>query len=251
MSGGTVWNPECYARNARFVSDLAAPLVSILDPKPHEIILDLGCGDGALSQKIADSGCELYGVDASFAQVEAARKRGLRVAVMDGQLLSFRETFDAVFTNAALHWMRRPREVISGVWNILKPGGRFIGEFGGKGNVQTIQAALHGALRRRGIDPDSIDPWYYPSPEQYSDLLRRAGFTVESIESILRPTPLPGDIFAWLEIFAQPFTRSVAERDRQNFLNEVRTTLEPKLRDASGTWIADYVRLRFCAIKNM
>jgi trans-aconitate methyltransferase len=249
MSRSTVWDPECYARNARFVSDLAAPLLAMLNPQPHEMILDLGCGDGAFSTKIADSGCKLYAVDSSFAQVRAAKKRGLQVAVMDGQQLSFREAFDAVFTNAALHWMKRPGAVISGVRVALKPGGRFIGEFGGKGNVQTIRAALHAALRRRGIDPEAIDPWYYPSPEEYCALLRQSGFIVRSVELIPRPTPLPSDISVWLDIFAQPFADSVEKRERQNFLNEVRAVLEPELRDTSGTWVADYVRLRFQAIK--
>ena len=249
MSRSTVWNPKCYAENARFVSDLAAPLLAMLDPRPHEIILDVGCGDGALSEKIADSGCKLYAVDSSFAQVDAARKHGLQAAVMDGQRLSFKQVFDAVFTNAALHWMKRPEAVICGVWHLLKPGGRFIGEFGGEGNVRTIRTVLHAALRRRGIDPEPVDPWYYPSPEEYSALLRQAGFTVEIIELIPRPTPLPGDLSVWLDIFAQPFTYSVDKRERQTFLNEVRAALEPQLRDAAGTWVADYVRLRFRTIK--
>lgn len=249
MSRGTVWNPKYYAQNARFVSDLAAPLLTMLNARPSEVILDLGCGDGALSEKIADSGCKLYAVDSSLAQVKAARKRGLQVAVMDGQQLSFKQSFDAVFTNAALHWMKRPKAVISGVWHLLKPGGRFIGEFGGEGNVQTIRTVLHAALRRRGIDPEAVDPWYYPSPEEYSALLRQAGFMVEIIELIPRPTPLPGDLSVWLDIFAQPFTHSVDKRERQTFLREVRAALEPQLRDAAGTWVADYVRLRFRAIK--
>ncbi len=250
MSRSTVWNPKCYAENARFVSDLATPLLTLLNPRAHEIILDVGCGDGALSEKIADSGCKLYAVDSSFAQVEAARKRGLQAAVMDGQCLSFKQVFDAVFTNAALHWMKAPEAVVSGVWRLLKPGGRFIGEFGGEGNIRTIRAALHAGLRRRGIDPEVIDPWYYPSREEYSALLGRAGFTVDSIELIPRPTPLPGDLSVWLDIFAQPFSCCVDEGDRQRFLDEVRAILEPQLRNATGTWIADYVRLRFRAVKS-
>jgi len=249
MSRSTVWNPKCYAQNARFVSDLAAPLLAMLNPRSHEIILDLGCGDGALSEKIADSGCKLYAVDSSFAQIKAAKKRGLQVTLMDGQRLSFRQAFDAVFTNAALHWMKRPEAVIAGVWDALRPGGRFIGEFGGEGNVRTIRAALHAALRRRGVDPKAIDPWYYPSPEEYSVRLRQIGFTVDYIELIPRPTPLPGDLLIWLDIFAQPFTNSVDKRERQAFLNEVRAALEPELRDSKGNWVADYVRLRFRAIK--
>jgi trans-aconitate methyltransferase len=249
MMQSTSWDPQRYAENARFVSDLGEPLLAMLNPQPKELILDLGCGDGALSEKIAASGCTLYAVDTSFAQIEATKKRGLQALVMDGQQLSFKQPFDAVFTNAALHWMKQPERVVAGVWNVLKSGGRFVGEFGGKGNVQKIRAALHAALRRRGIDAEPIDPWYYPSPEEYSALLRKFGFTVQYIELIPRPTPLPGDILAWLEIFAQPFTKAAKECERESLVAEVRTELEPKLRNSEGNWVADYVRLRFRAIK--
>jgi SAM-dependent methyltransferase len=250
MAQSTSWDPQRYAESARFVSELGEPLLELLAPRPKELILDLGCGDGALSAKLASSGCTLYAVDASFPQVEAARKRGLQALVMDGQRLAFKPFFDAVFTNAALHWMKQPKKVVAGVAYALKPGGRFIGEFGGKGNVHAIRAALHAALRRRAVDPASVDPWYYPSAAEYSALLRQAGFTVEYIELIPRPTPLPGDISTWLEIFAQPFTEAVKEPEREDLIAEVRAQLEPQLRNSDGTWIADYVRLRFRAIKN-
>jgi trans-aconitate methyltransferase len=249
MSQSTLWDPETYAQNARFVSDLGEPLLGILSPQPKERILDLGCGDGALSAKVRSSGCTLYAVDASFAQIKAAKKRGLQAVVMDGQQLAFKQFFDAVFTNAALHWMKQPEKVVAGVWRALKPAGRFVGEFGGKGNVLKIRTALYAALRRRGVDPEPVDPWYYPTVEEYSALLERTGFAVEYIELIPRPTELPGDILDWLEIFAQPFTQSVDKRERQTFLNEVRGALEPELRDSKGSWVADYARLRFRAVK--
>jgi trans-aconitate methyltransferase len=245
----TSWNPEAYAQNARFVSDLGEPLLQLLEPKSGELILDLGCGDGALTKRIAALGCTVYGIDTSFAQINAARKSGLEVLLMDGHQLCFKQRFDAVFTNAALHWMKQPKKVITGVWNCLRPGGRFVGEFGGKGNVEKIRSALHGALHRRGIDPVTVDPWYYPSPDEYSRLLTEAGFVVEYIELIPRPTKLPGDILSWLEIFAQPFMNAVRKKDRRKFLKEVRSELEPLLRDAAGDWFADYVRLRFKAWK--
>jgi trans-aconitate methyltransferase len=249
MAQSTSWDPRLYAENARFVSELGEPLLELLAPRPKELILDLGCGDGALSEKIAAYGCSLYAVDASYAQTEAARKRGLQALAMDGQRLSFKPVFDAVFTNAALHWMKEPDKVVGGVWHALKTGGRFVGEFGGKGNVNAIRTVLHDALRCRGLDPKAVDPWYYPSPAEYSVLLQQAGFVVEYIELIPRPTPLPGDIAAWLEIFAQPFTKAVEETGRKELIAEVRAELEPKLRQSDGTWIADYVRLRFRAIK--
>ena len=249
MSQTTSWNPETYAKNARFVSDLGEPLLQLLKPKRGELILDLGCGDGALTEKIAGYGCKVIGVDSSFPQLLAAEQRGLTTAVMDGQGLGFKQCFDAVFTNAALHWMKQPNKVAADVASSLKPGGRFVGEFGGKGNVEKIRSALHAALRRHSIDPASIDPWYYPNPGEYSQLLSEAGFIVTHIELIPRPTRLPGDILGWLETFAQPFTQAIAEPERATFLEEVRSELARHLRDGTGDWFADYVRLRFKATR--
>jgi len=250
MTPSTTWNPDSYARNARFVSDLGAPLLELLAPKSGELILDLGCGDGALTEKIAGAGSAAFGVDASLTQLQAARQRGLAVAAMDGHQLAVKAKVDAVFSNAALHWMKHPERVVEGVARALKPGGRFVGEFGGKGNVERIRTALHVALRKHNIDPWTVDPWYYPSPQEYTQLLERFGFTVGSIELILRPTKLPGDISGWLEVFAQPFSQSVRETERTDFLEEVRRELEPSLHDEQGNWFADYVRLRFHATKN-
>lgn len=249
MSQQTSWSPDSYSKSARFVSDLGEPLLDLLAPKPGELILDLGCGDGALTEKIIAAGSDVIGIDTSRAFLEAARARGLNVALMDGHKLALKRRFDAVFSNAALHWMKRPEQVVEGVANCLKPGGRFVGEFGGKGNVDTIRVTLHKELRKRGIDPWSVDPWYYPSIEDYSELLRRFGFTVESAELIPRPTKLPGDITAWLEVFAQPFTNVVPTIEKSKFLFEVRDGLEPALRKDDGSWYADYVRLRFKATR--
>lgn len=152
MSQSTSWNPESYAKNARFVSDLGEPLLQLLNPRPGELILDLGCGDGALTRKIAAC-CRVIGVDSSFPQLQAAKERGINAIHMDGHQLSFKRRFDAVFSNAALHWMKQPETVVAGVTNSLKPAGRFIGEFGGRGNVERIRCALHDTLRRRAIDP--------------------------------------------------------------------------------------------------
>ena len=249
MAQSQTWDPQTYAHNARFVSDLAGPVVELLAPRPGERILDLGCGDGVLTAKLAAMGSRMVGVDASAPQIAAARELGLDARVVDGERLDFDAEFDAVFSNAALHWMRRPDVVIAGVWRALAPGGRFAAEMGGHGCVAKIKAALMAAFARRGLDGEAVNPWYFPTVEDYSARLRAAGFSVEHAALIPRPTPLPGDVTGWLETFAQSFTAILAPADRPAFIGEVRDALRPQLCDAQGNWTADYVRLRFLARK--
>jgi trans-aconitate methyltransferase len=243
------WDPERYARNARFVAELGAPVVDLLAPRQGERVLDLGCGDGALTERLVALGCEVVGVDQSPEQVAAARARGVDARVLDGHELDFREAFDAVFSNATLHWLRRPDAVIDGVWRALRPGGRFVAELGGHGCVQTISDALVEALDRRGLDGRSRLPWYFPTAEDYAERLSRRGFEVTHIVLFPRPTPLPGDITGWLETFAESFTRALPPADRTAYLAEVRERLRPALSDEAGRWTADYVRLRFAAVR--
>jgi trans-aconitate methyltransferase len=241
------WNPKCYATSARFVAELGEPLVGLLAPKAGERILDLGCGDGALTEKLAATGATVVGVDASPEMVAAARARGLDARVMDGQSLDFDREFDAVLSNAALHWMRQSDAVLKGVRRALKPGGRLVAEFGGAGNVASVAEALIETLSRRDIDGRALVPWYYPTPEQYRRLLEANGFAVDSIELIPRPTPIPGELADWLDTFAGSFLSAVPMSERDAVKREVAERLAPKLRDRSGKWILDYVRLRVVA----
>jgi trans-aconitate methyltransferase len=250
MSAAQTWDPASYARNARFVSDLGSPVVELLAPQPGERILDLGCGDGALTKRLVELGCEVVAIDASAPQIEAAKKLGLDAHVMSAEALPFEEEFDAVFSNAVLHWITRADPMIAGVYRSLKPGGRFVAECGGYGCVHKIRTALVQALDRRGMDGEARVPWYFPTPGDYATRLERAGFRVDSIALIPRPTPLPGDIIGWLETFAHSFLQGLSDQARGEYLQEVRAHLEPKLRDSTGTWVADYVRLRFAASKN-
>lgn len=249
MTTRQTWDPDGYERNARFVTDLGAPVVALLDPKPGERILDVGCGDGVLSAKLVSAGCRLVGIDGSPAFVEAARARGVDARLGDGQSLAFDREFDAVFSNAALHWMPDLDAVIDGAFRALVPGGRFVAELGGLGCVQHIVTALEAALAARGHDGRAANPWTFPSDTDYRARLERRGFAVREIRLFPRPTPLPGDVRGWLETFCQSFTKLLPEAERPAFLAEVQARLEPVLCDAEGCWHADYVRLRFAAVK--
>lgn len=243
------WNSSRYEKNARFVSDLGAPVLELLNPQPGERILDLACGDGALTEKMIARGAEVVGIDGSADMVAAAQKKGIDARVIDAYQLDFAAEFDAVFSNAALHWMKRdPDAVIHGVRRALKSGGRFVAEMGGHGNVAAITVALCATLQNHGVkNPAAIIPWYYPSPGEYRERLERAGFATEYIELIPRPTPLPTGMRGWLETFVIPLTHSVPKESREDFLDEVTERLRPVLCDSSGQWTADYVRLRFLA----
>ncbi len=247
MSTAQHWDPERYARNARFVSDFGEPVVALLAPRPGERILDIGCGDGALTAKLAEAGCRVVGVDASAEQVAAARARGLDARVMDAAELDFEAVFDAVFSNACLHWIKAADAVVAGVRRALKPGGRFVAEFGGGSNVGRIVLALERALERRGIDGRALNPWHFSTPAEYRRRLEMGGFTVDSIELFARPTPLPGDIGDWLETFAESFLSALPAAARPEFVAELREDLRPDMCDAEGHWTADYVRLRIAA----
>ena len=242
------WDPAQYARTASFVPALGADVLQLLAPLANERILDLGCGDGTLTRQLAGVGCDVLGIDSSPEQIAVARERGVDALVGSGEELDFVAEFDAVFSNAALHWMSRVDSVIAGVWRALRPGGRFVAEFGGAGCVAQIRHALTVALARRGINAKDYDPWYFPSDHEYASRLERAGFRVRSIVLFDRPTPLPTAIDGWLETFAKSFLAAVSATERAGLLAEVRSLLEPVLHGPQG-WVADYVRLRFVADK--
>jgi trans-aconitate methyltransferase len=242
------WSADDYAHNGRFVTDLAGPVLAMLAPRKGERILDLGCGHGVLTAQIARSGASVLGVDLSEELLAAARERGLDVRQADGHVLSFEQEFDAVFSNAALHWMRKPELVIAGVARALRPGGRFVGEMGGHGNVAAIATAMRAAGARRGGDPGRVAPWFFPSVAEYRRLLEAGGFKVETIALVPRPTPLATGIEGWLKTFGRSFFEQFAEPEQSEVMTEVVALLRPSLCDAEGVWTADHIRLRFAAV---
>lgn len=246
---GDAWSAADYARNARFVSDLGAPVLRLLDPRPGEDILDLGCGDGALTARLAEAGARVVGVDASPDMVAAARAREIDAHLADAHALGFERAFDAVFSNAAMHWMTRPDAVIAGVARALRPGGRFVAEFGGAGNVAAIRTAVIAVLSRDyGLETTLDDIWYFPTDAEHRARLEAGGFAVEEIALIPRPTPVSAGIEAWLATLAAPALRLLPEAERAGAAVRIAALVAPALRDAAGNWRADYVRLRFRAV---
>ncbi len=243
------WDPDRYRRNAGFVAELGQPVVELLNPQSGERVLDLGCGDGTLTAKLREMGVDVVGVDASPDQVDAARELGLDARVVNGEALPFESEFDAVFSNAAMHWMPDADAVIEGVSRALRPGGRFVSEMGGFGNISRIREALDTALSGHGIDGKTASPWYFPTVEEQLRSLEKLWFEVREICLFDRPTPLPGDIDDWLETFAESYIGDLPRDLRQAIVSDVTRWLQPVLMDESGVWVADYVRLRFLAVR--
>jgi SAM-dependent methyltransferase len=242
---GQVWSAAGYREHASFVPGFGAALLDLLGPRSGECILDVGCGEGALSVRIAASGARVIGIDSSADMVAAARAAGIDARVMDAQALTFDREFDAVFSNAALHWMKNPDAVLSGVRRALKPGGRFIAEFGGHGCIAALVLAMRIAVERRGLP--FVNPWYFPTDTAYRKRLEAHGFDVERCELFPRLTPLPTGIDGWLQTFGGSILASASEADRAAIRTEVGQLLQPVLCDDTGAWTADYVRLRVIA----
>jgi trans-aconitate methyltransferase len=239
------WKSDAYLHHAAFVPALAADVLKLLGAAPGQHILDLGCGEGTLTEQIAATGAKVVGVDSSADFVATAVARGLDARLGNGEALTFAGEFDAVFSNAALHWMRNADAVLDGVRRALRKGGRFVGEFGGYGNVAAIHVAIRAVLMRRGIVADA--PWYFPTTSHYKTKLESHGFSVEEIGLHPRPTQLPTGITGWLETFAGPMLDHLPATDRADAVAEIEGLLQSVLRDEGGQWTADYVRLRFAA----
>ncbi len=253
INAASRWSPAEYARHGAFVPALGAAALTLLDPQPNELILDIGCGDGTLTQQIGASGARAIGLDASPEMVEAARARGVDAFVADAQLLGIDKQvarfgqFDAAFSNAALHWMLDPAAVAKGVFALLRDGGRFAGEMGGEGNLEILRRGVREELTERGYDVPVVDPQWYASPEEFRDIYAAAGFDRIEAWLIDRPTPLPTGIAGWVKTFRTGWfdVCGVPAEERDAIAEAVEARLADELREEDGSYRADYVRLRF------
>lgn len=250
------WNAGHYDEQIGYVSRLGRGLIELLKPMAGERVLDLGCGTGDLAYQISLSGADCTGLDSSEAMVSRARDKypKLNFVQADGETfrLAEQQPFDAVFSNAALHWMKRPQLVAESVWLSLKSGGRFVAEFGGRGNVQSLVGAVIQAMNDLDRGAENIgSPWYFPSIGEYTALLERQGFDVGYAELYDRPTPLDGGeqgLRHWLEAFAGGLLAGLTAAVREDVYRSCEERLRPALWDGRQ-WIADYRRLRVTAVK--
>jgi len=241
------WNADIYNKNADFVPELGKTIMNILAPLPKEDVLDIGCGDGILTKKIQDIGANITGIDNSANLLEKAKSIGIKTHQADAQNFNLNQKFDAIFTNAALHWVSDNYSVIKCVKKHLKPQGRFVGEFGGHGNVAAIITAISAVLKQRDNSYKPQHPWFFPTAEEYSNMLEENGFKVNTSVLAPRPTLLKTGIKGWLNTFANPFLVGIDKSEHNDIINQIEDLLRPSLMDKNGNWTADYVRIRFSA----
>jgi len=255
LDQGSQWNAELYDEKHSFVWKMAAGLLELLEAKPGEHILDLGCGTGHLTAKIAATGAKVVGIDRSLEMIQQAREQypSLQFEVMDAREITFSEPFDAVFSNATLHWVTEPERATAGIAKTLRPGGRFVAEFGGKGNVRELMAAIERAWSKLGLCGPNPNPWFYPSIAEYAGLLEQYGLEVTYANLFERPTPLEDGergLRNWLTMFAGAFLDTLRPEQREHALAAVEQEARASLFQ-NGHWVMDYRRLRLLARKEI
>ena len=233
------WDAADYARVGGFVAALGEAALDLLDPQPGENILDIGCGDGALTQKIVERGATVVGIDNNLSMVAAAKARRLDARLMDAAELKFSEAFDAAFSNATLHWVLDKERAARAIWFALKPRGRFAGEMGGEGNLKLLREALDDILVTRGYGPPTYAANWYPGVEEFVAVYEQAGFKDIDARLIERPTELEHGVAAWVTTFRKGWL------DRAGVPDDERQSIAEAVADRVGSNVADYVRLRF------
>lgn len=245
------WDTQLYNNKHAFVYQYGEAVFELLDPKPYEKILDLGCGTGELTNKIKENGSLVIGIDSSVEMIEKARKEYPLISfeVMNAVEMNYEGEFDAVFSNAVLHWIKEKEKVIEKIYQSLRTGGRFVAEFGGRNCVKNVVDALESAFRNRNISFEKF--WYFPSTAEYAGLLEEAGFRVSMIQHFDRPTELADNssgMKEWIEMFGSNFFKAVPGEMKKEIIEEAVDTLKSS-NYYNEKWYADYTRLRLVALK--
>ncbi len=248
------WDAALYDSRHSFVWKYAAELIELLAPRKGERILDVGCGTGHLAHQISLAGAEVIGLDHSPAMIEQARSHypQLEFILADAASFQFAEPFDAVFSNAALHWVKPPDQAVNCIARALKPGGRFVAEFGGRGNLQSFHSALRRAREAIGcpVSPEQ-EPWYFPTIGEYTSLLEQYGLQVRQASFFDRPTPLEdgeNGLRNWMEMFGSVFMVGLSPAEQQRLFRSFAEQLRPT-QFRAGAWVADYTRIRIVALR--
>lgn len=248
------WNASLYQKRHSFVWEFGRDLIALLDPRPGERVLDVGCGTGQLTAEIAKAGAHVTGIDNSEEMIQQARGNypALAFEVRDVCDLPYRDAFEAVFSNAVLHWVTRAGDAAASMARTLVPGGRLVVELGGSGNIACLLDASDRALRALGVEnPERYHPWYYPTVGEYAAVLERHGFEVAFASLFDRPTPLQGGEEAipnFLRMFGGRLAQPLAEAQLPEYYRLAREFAAPALLREGG-WTADYRRLRVAARK--
>ncbi len=250
------WNADLYDSKHSFVFQYGEDVLELLNVKPGERMLDLGCGTGYLTSQIKAQGADVIGADASPEMIAKARAAypDLKFVLADGINYQFDEPFDAVFSNATLHWIKDADALTKNIYKCLKRGGRFVAEMGGKGNMAQIIAATNKVLNKYGYGANQANnPWYFPSTAEYAAKLEAAGFRVTFTAHFDRPTLLQDGrqgVAKWLQMFGSTFFKNIPDEELGQILEEITDILEPYYNN-NGEWYADYKRLRFIAIREV
>ncbi|MCJ7840025.1 methyltransferase domain-containing protein [Lederbergia sp. NSJ-179] len=252
-SSNDQWNSKLYDQSHAFVSKLGQGIVELLAPKAGERILDLGCGTGDLANQLTDLGAQVVGIDQSENMIQEAKEKYPHITfhVEDATALPYRNEFDAVFSNATLHWIKSPKQALTCIYDALKPGGRFVAEFGGENNVEWIINAVLDQFKKQGIeDGDKRIPWYFPSIGEYTSLMEEVGFRVTFAQHFDRPTPLEGShgLKNWLEMFGSSLFKGLTESQKAQLISGVEDSLR-EVMFRNGQWLADYKRIRVVGMK--
>jgi trans-aconitate 2-methyltransferase len=254
MTKSDRWNADLYEDQHSFVWEYGNDLINLLSPQPQEKILDLGCGTGQLTDQIATTGAEVVGIDNSAAMIAKAQENypHIEFRVADATNFSFNESFDAIFSNAVLHWVKPPEAAVKCMKKALKPGGRLVVEFGGKGNVNQIVEAIFTELKKYNYQGELVaNPWYFPSISEYTTLLEKHNFEVNFATLFSRPTKLDeGDagLRNWLDMFASNLLSKFSAEEKAEIIKNIERKLKESLYQ-KGNWIADYKRIRILAVK--